>query len=192
MRVDDSCPLGYDPSWLKFARVSMYSEMDSIDDFYPRTGRLKAPYYVDDPVRAEVPSGNGIKGRYGESKWYYSSRTDWDNYGENSPPTFAGPREYEFIGDSKTFYFFNSLESYYVGNQKMGKCFGEYIDIDSVNNINNHILNRELNFEINENTPQNEIDDTISSIKSIEHITNVYNVPAELDVKETSGVLFSA
>ena len=58
-------------------------------------------------------------------------------------------------------------------------------------NINNHILNRELNFEINENTPQNEIDDTISSIKSIEHITNVYNVPAELDVKETSGVLFS-
>lgn len=58
-------------------------------------------------------------------------------------------------------------------------------------NINNHILNRELNFEINENTPQNEIDDTILSIKSIEHITNVYNVPAELDVKETSGVLFS-
>mgnify|MGYP000311534988 FL=1 len=59
-------------------------------------------------------------------------------------------------------------------------------------NINNHILNRELNFEINENTPQNEIDDTISSIKSIEHITSVYNVPAELDVSETSGVLFSA
>lgn len=58
-------------------------------------------------------------------------------------------------------------------------------------NINNHILNRELNFEINENTPQNEIDDTILSIKSIEHITSVYNVPAELDVKETSGVLFS-
>lgn len=59
-------------------------------------------------------------------------------------------------------------------------------------NINNHILNRELNFEINENTPQNEIDDTILSIKSIEHITSVYNVPAELDVSETSGVLFSA
>ena len=51
-------------------------------------------------------------------------------------------------------------------------------------NINNHILNRELNFEINENTPQNEIDDTILSIKSIAHITSVYNVPAELDVSE--------
>ena len=59
-------------------------------------------------------------------------------------------------------------------------------------NINNHILNRELNFEISENTPQNEIDDIISSIKSIEHITSVYNVPAELEVSETSGVLFSA
>lgn len=140
LRVDDSCPLGYDPSWLKFARVSMYSEIESIDDFYPKQGRLKAPYYVEDPVRAEVPSGTGPKGRYGESKWYYSSRTDWDNYGENSPPTFAGPREYEFIGDSKTFYFFNSLESYYVGNQRIGRCFGEYLDIDSVNNVNNHIL----------------------------------------------------
>lgn len=58
-------------------------------------------------------------------------------------------------------------------------------------NINNHILNRELNFEIGENASQSTIDDTISSIKSIEHITNVYNVPAELDVSETSGVLFS-
>ncbi len=139
LRVDDSCPIGYDPSWLKFARVSMYSEMNDIDDFYPRTGRLKAPYYVDDPVRAEVPSGTGTKGRYGESKWYYSSRTEADNYGENTTPSFAGPREYELIGDSKTFYFFNSLESYNIGNQRIGKCFGEYLDIDN-NNINNHIL----------------------------------------------------
>lgn len=139
LRIDDSCPIGYDPSWLKFARVSMYSEMESIDDFYPRTGRLKAPYYVDDPVRAEVSVGTGPKGRYGESKWYYSSR-DGDNYGENATPTFAGPREYEFIGDSKTFYFFSSLECSSVWGQRIGKSFGEYTDLDTTNNINNHIL----------------------------------------------------
>ena len=140
LRVDDSCPIGYDPSWLKFARVSMYSEMNDIDDFYPRIGRLKAPYYVTDPVRAEVPSGNGVKGRYGESKWYYIGNVNADNYSESTVPNSNEPRKYELIGDNKTFYLFNSMESYYISGQRMGKCFGEYIDTDNPNNINNHIL----------------------------------------------------
>lgn len=59
-------------------------------------------------------------------------------------------------------------------------------------NINNHVLNRELNFEIGENTSQSEIDETISNIKSMDHIISVYNVPAELDVSENSGILHSS
>lgn len=59
-------------------------------------------------------------------------------------------------------------------------------------NINNHILNRELNFEFGENTPQSEIDETILSIKSIDHIMSVYTAPAEIDVTENSGILFSS
>lgn len=139
LRVDDSCPLGYDPSWIKFARVSIYSEMVNIDDFYPVIGRLKAPYYTDDPLRAEVPLGTGSQGRYGESKWYYSSITNGD-YHPEARQSSSGTKEYEVIGDSKTFYLFNGLDSYYSTNQRVGRCFGEYLENESRNNINNHIL----------------------------------------------------
>ena len=43
LRIDNSCPPNYDPSFSKFSRVSMYSDIESIDDIDFKVGRYKAP-----------------------------------------------------------------------------------------------------------------------------------------------------
>lgn len=49
LRVDNSCPEGYEPSWVKFARVSMFEKLSQIEDFKYTPGSKKAPCYVDQP-----------------------------------------------------------------------------------------------------------------------------------------------
>ena len=140
LRVDDSLQVGYDPSWTKYAMVSIYSDMIDIDDYYPRDGRLKAPYYADDPLIAEVPNGTGDSGRYGESKWFYATNDYSVGFYLNRTPSGNGPYGWELIGDSKTFYFFPSLIGYHTWYQKPGYCFGKYIDMNEENNKYNCIL----------------------------------------------------
>lgn len=138
LRVDNTTPTGYDPSWLKFARVSIYSEINSFYDFYPRPGRLKAPYYTDDPVRAETEKGSGSSGSYGESKWYYGGKNN--STGQEASATDNFTCNFEIIGDDKTFYFFIRNKEAYNVFLRIGYCFGHYENIFDINNINNHIL----------------------------------------------------
>lgn len=140
LRVDDSCPPGYDPSWTKMARVSVYSDMTAIDDFQPRLGRLKTPYAPEDPNAAEVPTGTGAGARYGFTKWYYATQDNSPGYYEDQTPSGAGPYPFEIIGDDKTFYFTPGLIGYGAWYQKVGYCFGEYENIYDENNKYNHIL----------------------------------------------------
>ena len=59
-----------------------------------------------------------------------------DDVRENNTPTTADPRPFEILGDEKTFYFFPSLVGNNSWNQKVGYCFGEYIN-NAVNLYNN-------------------------------------------------------
>lgn len=140
LRVDDSCPPGYDPTWVKFARVSMFSDIQEIDDVQPRPGRLKAPYFTHNPVVSEVPSGSGPKARYGFSKWYYATQDDYYGIIETRIPNNNGPFPFDIIGDAKTFYFFPGLVGYEYWFQKVGYAYGEYLDYETESNINNQLL----------------------------------------------------
>ena len=139
LRVDSSCPEGYDPTWAKFARVSMYNEMTHVDDYVIKEGKYKTPYYPEDPNRCEEPLGSGESGIYGESKWYFSTNNlgaTQDSYGCTEP----GPFEFKIIGDDKTFYFIVSLIGAGQYWQKVGYCFGEYESIITRPNNDNYIL----------------------------------------------------
>ena len=142
LRVDDSCPAGYDPTWTKFARVGIYSDIKNFDDIQVRPGRLKAPYYPEDPFRNELPKGSGATGLYGEAKWYYAVRSDRVNPVETDVVNNNNNAPFQVIGDNKTFYLFNSLLNIVnlSGWQEVGRCFGEYTNLDNPNDPNNHIL----------------------------------------------------
>ena len=142
LRVDDSCPVGYDPTWTKFARVGIYSDINNFDDIQPRPGRLKAPYYPEDPFRNEIPEGSGVSGFYGEAKWYYAVRSNSSNPAETDVVDTSTNAPFQVIGDNRTFYLFNCLfnTTYGGGWQDVGRCFGEYVNLDNPNDPNNHIL----------------------------------------------------
>lgn len=130
LRVDNSCPEGFDPTWNKFARVSIYSDMKSMDDYHPRPGRLKAPYYPEDPFRAEEQTGSGNTGIYGESKWYYSVNASGSPI-EAQAASHAGPFSFDILGDDRTFYLTLNLRGYSEYWQRVGYCFGEYTKVSS-------------------------------------------------------------
>ena len=142
LRVDDSCPAGYDPTWTKFARVGIYSDIINFDDVQPRPGRLKAPYYPEDPFRNEIPKGSGVTGFYGEAKWYYAVKSGSGNPVETDVVDNNNNAPFQVIGDNRTFYLFNCLfnNSNGSGWQDVGRCFGEYLNLDNPNDPNNHIL----------------------------------------------------
>ncbi len=57
------------------------------------------------------------------------------------------------------------------------------------NKINNHVYNREISVSYSSNTDEEYIESDLSRIKSIEHVTDVYLSPADLDANELTGVL---
>lgn len=141
LRVDNSCPTGYDPSWIKFARVSIYNAIDNLDDYYPRIGRLKAPYYTDEPLRAETSKGSGTSGSYGESKWYYGgSSSNSEGIEAINTNIKTGNYPFEIIGDKDTFYLFIANKMYYIEEERVAYCFGKYINNRDKNDSNNCIL----------------------------------------------------
>jgi len=60
------------------------------------------------------------------------------------------------------------------------------------NKMNNHISNRELMLDFDGQTSEEKIREILSDIEKNEHVSDVYQTPAELDVSEESGVLFSS
>lgn len=59
------------------------------------------------------------------------------------------------------------------------------------NNLNNHILNRELVAEFSKNTTDKDIDEIVSEIEKFEYVTDIYQTPASFNVFEESGVFYS-
>lgn len=55
--------------------------------------------------------------------------------------------------------------------------------------INDHVSNREIILEFNENVSKEKIVSSINEIENLEHIEVVYRIPPYLDVIEKSGVL---
>lgn len=140
LRVDNTCPPTYDPSWIKFARVSIYNEINNLNDIYSRYGRLKAPYNPEDPIRAESHKGSGASGSYGESKWYYGGSADSGGTEANNVEIKTGDYPFEIVGDSETFYLFIANKMCYVEEERVGYCFGKYINTRDKNDSSNCIL----------------------------------------------------
>lgn len=144
LRVDNSCPSGYDLTWGKFARVSILDSMDYIDDYRYRAGRLKAPSIKEDFNRAEESKGLGKTGKYGSSKWYQRLDYESNYFYEYKVPKSTGPGKWNLIGDSRTFYylpaFFDNTSTSIRQEFKAGYCFGEYFDLNNPSNVNNHLL----------------------------------------------------
>ncbi|MDD6434232.1 MAG: ABC transporter permease [Ruminococcus bromii] len=59
------------------------------------------------------------------------------------------------------------------------------------NNVNNHIVCRELDAKFNENQSNDEIEESIAKIKSLEHVVDMYPLPEQIIATEESGSLFS-
>lgn len=145
LRVDNACPPGYDLTWAKFSRVSIFNHMDYLDDYDYRPGRVKAPQGKEDYTEPESVKGLGASGKYGVSKWYqrvdYTGSTLYEN---RVPPTSSsGPGYWDLIGDNRTFYFFPAVVDGTSTNRRTFRAcyaFGEYVDINNESNTNNHIL----------------------------------------------------
>lgn len=59
------------------------------------------------------------------------------------------------------------------------------------NNVNNHIVCRELDAKFNENKSSDEIEESIAEIKSLEHVVDMYQSPEQIITTEKSGSLFN-
>ena len=111
LRIDNSLPVGYDPSWGKFARVTMAEYMLGIDDF---GGFAKAPTYLAHPNTNEQGNGvTGASGIYGWAKWYHGVETSTylKETGVGSSATSSNFR-WEIVGDNISFYFFPSITNF--------------------------------------------------------------------------------
>ena len=120
LRVDNSCPPDYDPSWAKLSRISMFSEIDGIDDFRFRLGRLKAPCWEGNYDAVE-DKRNDV--------WMASrSRTHSHSFPIKTTSGHATVPDYFIIGDSKTFYISLKNVLYYdnVNGSDLIYTFGEY------------------------------------------------------------------
>lgn len=94
LRVDNSCPEGHDPSWAKFARVSMFETMNHIDDYEYNIGRKKSPLYSEGTNRVEEDVQNV----------WFSTRWLYDDYVNFRAVPNTGDDLFYLLGDSSTFY----------------------------------------------------------------------------------------
>lgn len=119
LRVDNSCPDGYNPSWAKFSRVSMFSDMEHIDDYTFRLGRLKAP--------ATAKNYNSVE-EDRSAVWLAVRNTDTAHVYKATTTLISRVEKFIIIGDNKTFYLLeesilhNNLN--YIGDFLY--TFGEY------------------------------------------------------------------
>lgn len=132
LRVDNSCPIGYDPTWAKFARVTMAEGMITIDDF---ADFAKAPVYQNLP-RDHNENGNGVSGEtgiFGIAKWYHGVSTH-SSLLENNTGYQSSDLSYEVIGDNSSLYFTPKITS-----RKDGRAlyaFTPFIKIHSSDTLN--------------------------------------------------------
>lgn len=96
LRVDNTCPAGHNPAHAKFARVSMFENMDHIDDYKYRKDRKKCPMYVGDENRVEE----------GVYQTWFSTRYN-SSYLHSRTPTNVSTNDFIcLVGDSEMFYWY--------------------------------------------------------------------------------------
>ena len=102
LRVDNSCPVGYDTTWAKFARVTISNGINDIDNY---DGFEKAPTSLQYPDINE--NGNGVTGEngiFGWAKWYHGAQTH-PNLVENLTAYGQSDfHQYEIVGDGSSIY----------------------------------------------------------------------------------------
>lgn len=116
LRVDNSCPDGYTPSWAKISRISMLSEMKDIDDYDYKRGRKKAPTFTNYNLS--------------EESWYtvWFNTRDSSSNGINYKTATAPIDSFILIGDSETFYLHLRNIRYYSTTSMLDSTyvFGKY------------------------------------------------------------------
>lgn len=116
LRVDDSLPEGYTPSWAKFARVTLAERMTDIDSFVG----ARAPYTPDAPTRNELPTGAGTAMHPGWFRWNYARRGCPETYGDNGD--YA--RSWVLVGDDRG--FFLACASGWGGDKRVLYAFTDF------------------------------------------------------------------
>lgn len=132
LRIDNSLPTGYDPSWGKFARVTMAEYMLGIDDF---GDFAKAPVYKNLPkdtneLGNKVTGANGI---FGMAKWYHGVDIPY-YFKENSVGGQSTSLSYEIVGDDTSLYFLPRITS--RKDSRALYAFTPFISIDSKDILN--------------------------------------------------------
>lgn len=123
LRLDNSCPQNYDPTWAKFSRVSMFSDIDDIEDYSFRLGRYKAPCFESNYDAVELDSND---------VWFNTSSSyHAHTFYPRTSSRVRGIPNFFILGDSKTFYVYlqevlNNDSSYY---SDAIYTFGEYTKI---------------------------------------------------------------
>ena len=136
LRVDNSCPIGYDPTWAKFARVTMAEGMITIDDF---ADFVKAPVYQNIP-RDRNENGNGVSGAtgiFGIAKWYHGIGYAGSNsyYATEATTNHQSSNlGYEIIGDNSSIYL--NLRSTTRRDSRSLYAFTPFIKTDSKDSLN--------------------------------------------------------
>lgn len=123
LRVDNSCPVGHDPAHAKFARVSMFENMEHIDDYEYKTDVRKCPCYDYNPNVVEEDIQN---------MWFTSSQ--YNDTSMDLKYRYNITLDYSFFGDSTFFYMYiKSLRIPSTTNSTGSSArdevyfFGEYI-----------------------------------------------------------------
>ena len=136
LRVDDSCPIGYDPTWAKFARVTMAEGMISIDDF---GDFAKSPVFQTVPKDSNE-NGNGVSGAtgiFGIAKWYHGIgyAGSGSYYVTEATTNYQSSNlAYEVVGDNSSIYL--SIRSTTRRDSRSLYVFTPYIKLSSTDSLN--------------------------------------------------------
>ena len=129
LRVDDSCPVGYDTTWGKFARVTISNGINDIDNYDGFDKAPTSPQYLN-----TNENGNGVSGEtgiFGWAKWYHGVETN-QYLRENIVPNVSSPLKWEIVGDDSSIYLLIQITGTYSG-----KANYAFTHIDSVSSIDN-------------------------------------------------------
>lgn len=117
LRVDNSCPEGHDPSWVKFSRITIYSDIDSIEDYEFRLDRTKAPALSDKYIESEKSS---------EEVWINCRQTYSSSYVIKNRTENSDLPEFFIIGTKNTFYIYLRAVLFSEPCTDVTYTFGEY------------------------------------------------------------------
>ena len=132
LRIDNSCPVGYDPTWAKFARVTMSDGIVNIDEY---GDFIKAPVYqgLSKDLNELGNKIGGVNGIFGIAKWYHGVNTA--AYIQETNKNYqSSSLNYEIIGDNSSIYLSSQITSR-VDSRSL-YSFTPYIPLSSIDVFN--------------------------------------------------------